>query len=167
MKKVGVTGANGFIGRAVVAALRKRGDYVRALVRNPDGAKFPAGVEARHFDTMQPNAASAFNDLDAVIHLAGESVAGNWTADKKKKIHATRQLGTRNVVNAMQSCERPPKVLLSASASGYYGDRGDEPLEESARPGSDFLAAVCVDWEAEAERCRRCCPHSNGGQAGH
>jgi len=152
MKKVGVTGANGFIGRAVVAALRKRGDYVRALVRNPDGAKFPAGVEARHFDTMQPNAANPFNDLDAVIHLAGESVAGSWTADKKKKIHATRQLGTRNVVNAMQSCERPPKVLLSASASGYYGDRGDEPLEESAGPGSDFLAAVCVDWEAEAKR---------------
>ena len=152
MKKVGVTGADGFIGRALVTALVGRGDYVRALVRHPDRAKLPAGVDVRRVDVMQFIPANVLGELDAVIHLAGESVAGRWTAEKKRAIHDSRQIGTRNLVNALLIGERPPKVLLSASASGYYGDRGDAPLEESARPGNDFLARVCIDWEAEALR---------------
>jgi len=155
MKRVGVTGASGFIGRALVEALATRGDAVRAIVRDPKTTAFPHGVEVRQLDLMrEPDAAAvtAFDGLDAVVHLAGESVAGRWTAEKKKKIHESRQLSTRHLVAAMRACSQPPRTLVSASASGYYGSRGDEPLVEESPPGGNFLARVCVDWEFEARK---------------
>jgi uncharacterized protein len=156
MKHVGITGASGFVGSAVVAALLERGDAVHAFVRDPDGVKLPPGVLVQRLDLSRADdvarAAQAFEGLDAVIHLAGETVAGRWTQAKKAKIHDSRQVTTRNLVAAMRSCARPPRVLACASASGYYGSRGDEPLDESAPPGTDFLARVCIDWEQEAGR---------------
>ena len=154
MKRIGVTGASGFVGRALVAALTERGDFVRAFARDPSAA-FPSGVEVQPLDlTREPDsrAAQALEGLDAIAHLSGESVAGRWTAEKKKKIHDSRQLTTRHLVAAMRACSRPPRTLVSASASGYYGSRGDEPLSEESTPGGDFLARVCVDWEFEARK---------------
>ena len=150
MRKVGVTGANGFIGQAVVSELRRRGDYVRVLVRDPNRVSFPAGVEARQVDLLKEPPVAAVAGLDAVIHLAGETVAGRWTPSKKHAIEASRVQGTRNLVEALRTAASRPLVLISASASGYYGDRDDEPLRESSSPGGDFLARVCVAWEAEA-----------------
>src|SRR5579864_8903924 len=147
VKRIGVTGASGFIGRALVAALTSRGDAVRAIVRDPNSAMFPSGVDVRQLDLMREPDADAirvFEGLDAVVHLAGESVAGRWTAGKKKNIHDSRQITTRHLVAAMRACSQRPSALVSASASGYYGSRGEEPLLEDSSPGDDFLARVCV-----------------------
>lgn len=153
IKRIGITGASGFIGRALVAALVERGDSVRAFVRNPDD-RFPRGVDVRRLDLAYgkiADTATAIAGLDALIHLSGETVAGRWSQEKKKKIHDSRELTTRNLVTAMWECPERPPVLLSASASGYYGSRGDEPLTERSAPGNDFLAHVCIDWEREAQ----------------
>jgi uncharacterized protein len=153
MKRIAVTGASGFIGRALVAALTKRGDFVRALVRAPDKSSFANGVDIRRLDLRNDNIAdiaAAISGLDGVVHLAGESVAGRWTEARKREIHDSRELTTRNLVTAMWESANKPRVLVCASASGYYGSRGDEPLVEDSPPGSDFLAHVCIDWEREA-----------------
>jgi len=137
-----------------VNALASRGDRVRAFVRDPSEVAFPARVEVRRLDLMSANIADIAAELvglDAVCHLAGESVSGRWTEEKKRKIHDSRELTTRNLVTAMWECPVRPPVLACASASGYYGSRGDEPLDESSRPGGDFLAHVCIDWEREAQ----------------
>ena len=95
----------------------------------------------------------AVAQADAVLHLAGESIAGQrWTPEYKAKLRDSRVDGTRILVEAMRSAERPPSVFLSASAVGYYGDRKDETLTEAAPPGNDFLAELCVAWEAEAQK---------------
>ncbi|MDQ2817842.1 MAG: TIGR01777 family oxidoreductase [Candidatus Eremiobacteraeota bacterium] len=153
MKKIAVTGATGFVGRAVVEALRSRGDEVTALVRDPAGARFGAGVAVKAYDVMSGlQAPELFEGLDAVIHLAGEPVAGRWTHAKKRAIWDSRVLGTRNLVRSMLGARTPPRAFVAASAVGYYGSRGDEPLEESAAPGHDFLADVCVEWERDIAR---------------
>ena len=90
--------------------------------------------------------------MDAVVHLAGESVAGLWTADKRRRIEESRQRGTRALVRAMAAVEPRPKVLVSASAVGYYGDPGEGEVTEAHPPGDGFLAGVCREWEEEAER---------------
>lgn len=150
MNKVGVTGASGFVGRAVVEALLRQGDRPVALVRNPD-MRFGAGVEVRRFDALAGEAQpQSVEGLDAVIHLAGESIAGRWSAAKRRAICDTRILGTRNLVASIAACSVRPRVLIAASAVGYYGSRGDEPLDEGAAPGSDFLANLCVAWERAA-----------------
>ena len=98
-----------------------------------------------------PPPAEAFDGVDVVFHLAGESVAeGRWTAAQKARIRESRVLGTRHLVEGISRAERRPRVLVSASAVGYYGDRGDEELTESSPPASDFLAEVCIAWEKEA-----------------
>jgi uncharacterized protein (TIGR01777 family) len=108
-------------------------------------------VEARAFD---PNAAvidpGVFRDVEAVVNLNGEPVAGRWTPEKKRAIVESRVNGTERLVRSLAECEVPPRVLISASAVGYYGSRGDEPLDENAAPGIDFLAGVCARWEAAA-----------------
>jgi hypothetical protein len=92
-------------------------------------------------------------ETDAIVNLAGESLAaGRWTAERKAEIRRSRIEGTRAIVNAITTADPRPKVLVNASAVGYYGDRGDEPLDETSRPGTGFLARVCVEWEAEARR---------------
>jgi hypothetical protein len=90
--------------------------------------------------------------MDAVIHLAGEPVAQRWNADVKRRIRDSRVLGTRSLVEAIGRVQHKPRVLVCASAIGYYGDRGDEVLTESSKPGSGFLVDVCRGWEAEADR---------------
>ncbi|HXM19161.1 MAG TPA: TIGR01777 family oxidoreductase [Candidatus Tumulicola sp.] len=153
MQSVVVTGASGFIGKALVAALLSRGDAVTALSRDPAKAKIPPGVRVARFDPLDPHPnPEPFEGQDAVVHLAGESVSGRWTAQKKQAIRESRVVGTRNLVASLAACTQKPRTLVSASAVGYYGSRGDEPLEEWASPGTGFLAEVCAEWEKEAKR---------------
>jgi uncharacterized protein len=149
--KVAVTGATGLVGPRLVAALRARGDDVVVLSRNPDRASQALGVPAVAWDPMAgPPPASAFEGIEAVVHLAGEPVAQRWNAEVKERIRDSRVMGTRNLVAGLREAGPGPSSLVSTSAAGYYGDRGDELLEESASPGDDFLAEVCVGWEREA-----------------
>ena len=150
--KVAVTGATGLLGTRLVAALRSRGDQVLVLSRDPDRASQALGVPAVAWDPMAgPPPAAAFDGVDAVAHLAGENVAQRWNDKVKQKIRDSRLIGTRNLVAGLRAAgDHGPRALISASAAGYYGNRGDEPLEESASAGEDFLAAVCVGWEREA-----------------
>jgi uncharacterized protein (TIGR01777 family) len=153
MKKVAVTGASGFVGRAVVQALAQRGDSVLALGRNAVVAGLPPGVRAARYDPNNPAThPEIFEGLDAVIHLAGEAVDGRWNAEKKRAIYDSRVLGTRNLVATLAKCSLArPTVLVNASAIGYYGSRGDEVLDESSAPGTDFMAGLVKDWEAAAD----------------
>jgi uncharacterized protein (TIGR01777 family) len=147
--KIVVTGATGFIGQAVVRALAERGDSVTALSRAPQRDTFGDGVALARFDPNAPPDPAPFEGADAVIHLAGETVAGRWTEQKKRAIKDSRESGTRTLVASLAACSSRPRTLVSASATGYYGDRGDEALFESSAPGTGFLADVCVAWERE------------------
>jgi uncharacterized protein (TIGR01777 family) len=132
--RVVVAGASGLIGTHLSKALRARGDEPVALPRLGTG---PWSVEG----------------ADAVVNLAGASVAGKrWTPEYKKEIEESRVRSTRALVQAIAAAARKPRVLVNASAVGYYGGRGDEPVDESAGPGADFLANVVRQWEAEAQR---------------
>jgi uncharacterized protein (TIGR01777 family) len=104
----------------------------------------------RPLDELPP--AEALAGVEAVVHLAGENVAGRWTPERKRRIHDSRVLGTRNLIAGLRQCGAPPRVVISASAVGVYGNRGDEILTEHARPGQGFLADVCRAWEAEARQ---------------
>jgi uncharacterized protein (TIGR01777 family) len=146
-----VTGATGFVGPRVLRLL----DAPVVLSRNPDRARAAVGTIAGsilRWDPLQgPPPSQAFDGVDVVLHLAGESVAeGRWTAAQKARIRDSRVVGTRHLVQGIAQAATKPKVLVSASAVGFYGDRGDEELTESAAPGHDFLAGVCVAWEREA-----------------
>jgi uncharacterized protein (TIGR01777 family) len=150
--KVVVTGATGLIGRSVVAALRERGDEVVALSRS---AAAELGVETVVWDPSGgPSDAlvGALSGADAVVNLAGEPVAQRWNGAVKERIRSSRVSGTEQLVDGLLAASPRPAVLVSASAAGYYGDRGTEELIESASPGADFLAGVCVAWEAAAMR---------------
>ena len=151
--RVVVTGATGFIGRALVAELNARDHRVVVLSRDPDRAQrvLPLVAEHHSFDwTRETAPAAALEGADAIIHLAGEPVAGRWTAEKKQAIRDSRVLGTRNLVAGLAELDRRPSRLISASAIGFYGDRGDEELHEESGPGADFLATTAVEWETEA-----------------
>jgi uncharacterized protein (TIGR01777 family) len=153
---VAVTGASGFIGRTLLQALQGADHRVVALTRNPEAARFPPGVLVRRYDPSEPTAGpAAFDGVEVVVHLAGEPIAGRWTARKKHAIAASRIEGTRHLVAALAASAQRPRIFLCASAVGYYGSRGDEPLAESAAPGNDFLARVCVGWEAAAREAER------------
>jgi uncharacterized protein len=158
--RVTVTGATGLIGRALIAALGDRGAQVTVLSRDPARARTRLGdavanapVEAVRWDPMnEPAPAAALAGRDAVVHLAGENVAQRWSAKAKRAIRESRVTGTRHLVAGLQTAEPRPRTLLSASAIGYYGAHGEEPLDEDAPAGGDFLAEVCAAWEAEADR---------------
>jgi uncharacterized protein (TIGR01777 family) len=154
--RVTVTGATGLIGSSLVAALRERGAQVTVLTRDPARAQARLGdVEAVGWATLdEPAPAQALEERDAVVHLAGEPVAQRWSAKVKRAIRDSRELGTRNLVEGLTLARSRPPLLLSSSATGYYGAHGEEPLDEDAPPGSDFLARVCVEWEAAAAAAR-------------
>ncbi|HEU4658994.1 MAG TPA: TIGR01777 family oxidoreductase [Capillimicrobium sp.] len=147
-----MTGATGLVGRRLVAALRGRGDDVTVLSRRPGAARDALGAEAVAWDPVSgPAPAAALEGRDAVIHLAGENVAQRWSAEAKRRIRDSRETGTRNLVAGIAAVADPPRTLVSSSAVGYYGPRGDERVPESTPPGEDFLAQVCVAWEREAQ----------------
>jgi uncharacterized protein (TIGR01777 family) len=147
--KVFVTGATGLIGRSLCAALLRRGDEVTALSRRPGGALPPGVAVLRGDPAVAGPWLKALSRSDAVVHLAGEPVAGGrWTTERKARLAASRLDSTRLVAQAIAA--GGPSVLVQASAVGFYGDRGDEPLDEGAAPGRGFLADLSVRWEAAA-----------------
>jgi uncharacterized protein (TIGR01777 family) len=153
MSTIVVTGATGLIGRALVAELSGRGDEIIALVRDTARAQQALGQGVRLVawpDPSSPPDAAVLSGADAVVNLLGEPIAQRWSAAAKDRIRDSRVLGTRSLVTAIELASAPPKVLVSQSATGYYGPRGDEELSEESTPGSDFLAGVVRDWEAAA-----------------
>ena len=143
--RLGITGASGFIGRRASEMARARGWEVVPFSRTP------RDTATRKFVPGEP---ADVDGLDAVLHLAGESVLGLWTAKKRARIMDSRVLGTRSIVDGFACAKHPPRVLISGSAIGYYGDTGDREVDESSPPGAGFLADVCRTWEAEAEKVR-------------
>ena len=145
------------LGNKLTQYLAARGHHVIGLTRNPDS------VQRQMADLCEwvrwPSAQSAippgtFDNVDTVIHLAGESVNGRWTQAKRKRILESRQEGTRQVVEAIKGADKAPTHLISASAIGYYGDRADTPLTENSERGSIFLSDVCAGWENAALEAR-------------
>jgi uncharacterized protein len=155
--RVTVTGATGTIGRALVRELQARGDEVTALSRDPSRAD----LEVETLQWRDPKGAAppldALRGRHGVVHLLGETLAQRWSDEARREIRDSRVLPTRNLVAALAELpdgERPA-VLVSQSASGWYGPRGDERLEEDQPAGSDWLAGVVRDWEWEAERAEQ------------
>ena len=142
MDRILISGASGPIGTALVASFGPLGIEVVRLAR---GAARNAGQVS--WDPLAPLSPAAVSGFDAVVHLAGESVVGRWTAEKKKAIRDSRVLGTRHLVAALAQAEVKPRVLVCASAVGFYGDRGDELLREESPSGQGFLPEVCREWE--------------------
>lgn len=148
--KIFVTGASGLIGSKLCADLLAEGHQVSGLSRQPRSG----GPEWVQGDASQPGSwTDVAATADAIFHLAGEGVAeGRWTKTRKRALVRSRIDATRVLVDALAAARRRPELLVSASACGYYGSRGEEELTESSSPGRDFLARLCCDWEAEAER---------------
>lgn len=150
--KILISGSSGLIGAALVPALSGAGHDVWRLVRG-------TGSPAASCIAWQPEQgtldASALEGFDGVIHLAGEKIAGRWTPEKKERIRNSRVQGTRLLCEALERLERPPRVVLCASACGIYGDRGDEPLTEESVHGKGFLADVVRQWEAATDPASR------------
>ena len=141
-----ITGSSGLVGSALIPALSAEGHRVSRLVRS----KLDMGIRDTYWDPSSKELYSPpLEGLDAVIHLAGESIAsGRWTKARKERIQQSRVMGTRLLAMSLAKLANPPKVLISASAIGYYGDRGFEVLTEQSAPGTNFLSGVCRDWEA-------------------
>ena len=148
-----ITGASGFIGSKLVQRLLSTGHSVDYL-----GRKRSARIDSRAaFHCWEAGEKPPLNSVptvDAIVHLAGEPVGQRWTAEVKQRIYRSRVEGTRQLVSAIGELPHKPAALVTASAVGYYGDRGDEVLTERSAPGNDFLAKLCIDWEREAARAR-------------
>ena len=155
MANVLVSGGTGFIGSRVCTALHKQGDTVHVLSRNPTRAQTKL-KSVRAVYGWNPEAekipSEATSDVKAVVHLAGETIAGRWNAEKKRRIRDSRILSTRNLVESLAEVSTKPDVLVCASAIGYYGDSGDDHFTEVSPVGTDFLAKVCQEWETEAQK---------------
>jgi uncharacterized protein (TIGR01777 family) len=142
-----IAGGSGFLGRKLRILLEGTGHAIRILTRHPRGA----GDINWNPDGSAGALRRDLHGVDAVVNLAGEGVADRrWTAARKAALRSSRILSTQTLVRAVAQCAPPPKVFVSASAVGYYGPRGEEPITESSTPGSDFLAGLCVEWEQEA-----------------
>ena len=143
--RVLVSGASGLIGGALLPALSAEGYEIVQLTRKSSGS---GTIQWNPAQPLSPKAVSGF---DAVIHLAGESIVGRWTEAKKQRIRDSRVAGTRNLTEALAKAPQRPRVLVCASAVGYYGSRGNEILREESSSGKDFLSAVCREWESAAQ----------------
>ncbi len=142
--RITMTGATGFIGSHVRAALEAGGHELRLISRrNAAGFHSWPAPEA-------PFPAASLEGADAMIHLAGETVAQRWSEGAKRRIRGSRVQGTQRLVEALAAMPERPSVLICASATGYYGDRGEEVLDETSRPGQGFLAETCMEWENAA-----------------
>ena len=146
--KILVSGSTGFIGSALLPSLTSAGHHITRLIRSGTpklGGTSPAITWNPDLEELNPSSLEGF---DAVIHLAGENIAGGrWNPRRKSSIRESRTKGTRLLSQALGGLGHPPKVFISASAIGYYGNRGDERLNEKSPPGEDFLAVVCQEWE--------------------
>lgn len=150
--KVLVAGGTGFIGAPLCRVLASRGHEVRVVTRRPASAG--QGITQLAWDDEAWR--RFLGEADAVINLAGESIAGRrWSAAHKRALRESRVSTTRRLVDAIEAQAHRPSALINASAIGYYGPRGDEPLGEETAPGEDFLARLCVEWEREAGRAER------------
>ena len=143
--RVLVSGASGLIGRALLLSFPE----ATAVVRLARGTSSGPGQVS--WDPSAPLLPATVSGFDAVVHLAGESVVGRWTNEKKSAIRESRVLGTRNLAGALAQCEAKPRVFVCASAIGFYGDRGDEVLQEESASGRGFLPEVCREWEGASQ----------------
>jgi uncharacterized protein (TIGR01777 family) len=155
--RVLVTGASGMIGSAVCDALLGRGDEVVGLTRNPDRAREGNPTVRWHAwnPTLERPPAEAVEGTDGIVNLVGESLNQRLTEDAKRRIRESRETATHNLVQAISAADPRPRVLVSQSAIGYYDDRGDAVLDESAEPGSGFAAELAAAWEAAAREAER------------
>ena len=148
---IAVSGSSGLVGSALISFLTREGHRVTRLVR-----RAAAGGEVAWDIAQGVRDLSHLEGVDAVVHLAGENIAAaRWTAARKEEIRRSRVEGTRRLCESLGRLSRRPKALVSASAIGFYGNRGDEILREDSAPGSDFLAQVCREWEATTEPASR------------
>ncbi len=146
ISRILVSGVSGFIGAALFPSLIARGYDVTRLVRGP------AADEGQiAWDPGKPISPEIVSGFDAVIHLAGESIVGRWTKTKKTKIRGSRIAGTTTLAEALAGAQHKPQVFVCSSAIGYYGDRGNEVLNEHSQPGIGFLPEVCREWEAATQ----------------
>ena len=150
ISRILVSGVSGPIGAALLPSLKACGYEVTRLVRGPATAEGQIS-----WNPLQPIAPDTVSRFDAVIHLAGESIVGRWTQAKKAKIRDSRVLGTTNLAKAVAQAKRKPEVFVCSSAIGYYGDRGNQVLNERSTPGSGFLSDVCREWEAATQAAAR------------
>ena len=146
MSRILISGASGLIGSALVPSLESQGYEVTRLVRRSQRT-----VTETQWDPLKPIHPQLISGFDAIIHLSGESVAGRWTEAKKRSIRDSRVVSTKNLAQALAQTEQPPQTFICASAIGYYGNRGDEVLNEESGSGNGFLPEVCRDWEAATE----------------
>lgn len=143
ISRILVSGVSGPIGVALLSSLRTRGCEIARLVRGASTSE-----DQIAWNPAQPISPETVSGFDAVIHLAGESIVGRWTSEKKSKIRNSRVEGTRNLAQALAQTKNKPQVFICSSAIGYYGNRGDEVLNEQSASGSGFLPEVCREWEA-------------------
>jgi hypothetical protein len=148
LERIVVSGASGSVGSHLVRFVSSAGSRADALVRRPPR---PGSTEIRWDPARGEIDVAALEGADAVVHLSGENVAGRWTTEKKSAIHTSRVGSTGFLCDTLAKLRNPPHVLIAASATGYYGDRGDEPVDEDSRRGSGFLADVCGQWEAATQ----------------
>jgi len=152
-----VSGSTGFLGTALVETLEGQGHAIARLMRPGTSLKNASGARGQSAVVWDPVAgqfdATAAEGAEALIHLAGASIAdGRWNASRKELLRMSRIDATRHLIAALAKLQRPPRVIVAASAIGYYGNRGDETLTEASAPGNDFLAGLCREWEAETAR---------------